>query len=119
MTDFKDLEGKTLKSIAVGDEEVTFECDDGKTYRQDCCETVQVESIVGETADLIGAPILLAEEATSDETPSGYKHEYEPESQTWTFYKLRTIKGSVDIRWFGSSNGYYSESVSFFDEVEG
>lgn len=116
--EFGDLKGMTLTKVEqIGDERIRFEADDGKTYElyhsQDCCESVIVESITGDLADLIGTPILLAEEATSEDDPPGYKHEYQPESQTWTFYKLRTIKGSVDIRWHGQSNGYYSESVYF------
>jgi hypothetical protein len=119
---FSDLQGKSLKSIKVSDdkERVEIECDDGKKFvmlhHQDCCESVAVEDVIGDLADLIGTPILLAEEAVSDKEPEGFKHEYQPESQTWTFYKLRTIKGSVDIRWFGSSNGHYSESV-YFEEA--
>ena len=117
---FEDLKGKTLKRAEkVSDDRIEFEDDAGRVYAlyhsQDCCEMVEVESIVGDMADLIGNPILLAEEAESDKTPEGVTLPYEPESQTWTFYKLGTIKGSVDIRWHGTSNGYYSESVSFYD----
>ena len=115
---FSELQGKNLTKVEqIGSYVIRFESDDGKAYQlyhsQDCCESVVVEDISGDLSDLVGTPILLAEEAQSSDDPPGYKHEYQPESQTWTFYKLRTIKGSVDIRWHGSSNGYYSESVDF------
>ncbi len=118
MAEFSDLQGKTLTKVEqIGDDVIRFEAEGGRVYQlshsQYCCETVVVESIAGDLTDLVGTPILLAEEATSSDDPPGYVHEYQPESQTWTFYKLRTIKGSVDIRWHGTSNGYYSERVDF------
>lgn len=115
---FSDLVGKTLTAVRnVDDAEIVFKTTDGETFKllhhQSCCESVEVESITGDLGDLIDAPILMAEEASSNNHPPGYTSEYQPESQTWTFYKLRTIKGSVDIRWHGTSNGYYSEDVDF------
>jgi len=116
------LLGLTLTEVdgAAGDDEITFTSSDGRRFRmhhaQDCCERVDVESIIGDLADLIGSPILHAEESTSDNqhpegfTPAPYTVDA---SYTWTFYKLATVKGWVDIRWFGTSNGYYSESVDF------
>jgi hypothetical protein len=102
-----------------GDEALLFTRSDGKKFRMDhsqnCCEQVEIESITDDLSDLVGTPILLAEERVSEETPGDYTHEYEPESQTWTFYTFRTIKGTVDIRWFGRSNGCYSESVEFYE----
>lgn len=112
------LLGKTLEKIVTTDikDEITFHCDDGTKYRlyhsQDCCESVTIEDITGDLDDLIGSPILVAEEFTSNDNPEGITKEYQ-DSFTWTFYKLATVKGWVDIRWYGESNGYYSESVDF------
>lgn len=130
MTDFAELLGKTLTAIdrdedSDGNDRLTFTAADGRRFHQyhaqDCCEGVSIEEIIGDLADLIGSPILLAEEVShsggdgdnADWPVEIARPEYEPESYTWTFYKLGTIKGSVTIRWYGSSNGYYSEGVYF------
>lgn len=77
----------------------------------DCCEIVEVEDITGDLSDLVDSPILRAEERTHvpDEAKFAYKFSA---SETWTFYELATIKGSVTIRFVGRSNGFYSEGVS-------
>jgi len=113
---FADLVGCTITRIerSPEDDVLIFSLEDGRVcemlHHQDCCEYVYIESIVGDLADLIGVPILKAEEATQDvEVQEGDK--------MWTFYKLATRKGYVDIRWNGSSNGYYSIHV-YFGEVK-
>lgn len=65
--------------------------------------------------DLIGSPIVVAEEVVHDQdvNPEGVIVPEYQDSFTWTFYKLDTAKGGVTIRWYGDSNGYYSESVDF------
>lgn len=115
--EISELIGKTLSSIDKSDEEMVFICTDGTSYKmyhsQDCCESVSIEDVIGDLDDLIGSPILKASEDSSNEKPKDITRDYEPESETWTFYNLATIKGYVTIRWYGTSNGYYSESVSF------
>lgn len=117
MAELKDLIGKTLTIVEkVGEDKIVFTTNEGRQYKlyhhQECCESVTVEDIVGELSDLVGEPILIAEEATSTQNPQGVTKEYQ-DSFTWTFYKFATRKGYVDIRWYGESNGYYSEGVDF------
>ena len=121
-TEISELVGKTVVSIDKKEDELIFICATGEKFKmyhsQDCCESVTIEDICGDLNDLIGTPILKAEEVlnyepTSEEDKQRTKEANEWGSCTWTFYKFATIKGYVDIRWFGKSNGYYSESVDF------
>lgn len=107
--------GKIPKEIRQSEDEISFMFDDGSScvffHEQDCCEDVRVEDVNGDWYTLIGSPILIAEEKVSGETSQNAQFQDEEDSCTWTFYTFRSIKGSVDVRWFGSSNGYYSEAV--------
>ena len=118
MINISELIGKTLKSINVHNSElIRFYTEEGDEYvmwhEQDCCESVDIEDICGSLENLIGSPVLMAEEVISEVKPPDVERKYEPESETWTFYKIATINEYVTIRWFGQSNGYYSEYVSF------
>lgn len=113
---FADLKGLTLSDIAIsfGQDEIVFVSNKGDRFKlyhsQDCCESVEIEEIVGDLKDLIGRPLIEAEVVSGSNDgsrPDAY------DSYTWTFYKLGTTKGHCTIRWFGQSNGYYSEEVSF------
>ncbi len=118
VTEFPNMVGVTMTSVVgeEGDDEMTFVADDGRRFRfyyeQDCCASCNIVDIGGDLADLVGSPILRAEEVSSEDAEAP---EYS-ESYTWTFYKFETNRGSVTVRWLGQSNGYYSESVTYAEE---
>lgn len=92
-------------------DEVNIVCDVLRArfmHYQECCESVNLEDFEID-GDLAGATILSAEEVSNEDAP-------EPDSEwimsyTWTFYRIETTKGGLFMRWFGESNGYYSEGV--------
>jgi hypothetical protein len=122
--EFSELIGKTIIEINKDTDKIDFICKNEDSifknvydtyclyHSQDCCELVYIEDVNGDLDDLIGTPILQAEERVSNENPEDFVPENQ-DSFTWTFYHLATIKGYVTIRFYGESNGYYSESVSF------
>lgn len=116
----KTMVGKVFTSVlvvrdAVDHNSMTFKTDDGWEYTfmhyQDCCEYVRIEDIVGDVKDLIDSPLTLAEEVSGETADVLDEDGVFGNSYTWTYYKFATVKGYVDVRWCGESNGYYSEAV--------
>lgn len=112
-SEIPELIDKTFKKIYKSEfgDALYFETVDGELIKmhhiQDCCESVVIEDIVGDLSDIVGKKIVKAEETTSSGTESY------GDSFTWTFYHITAEDGSVvTLRWYGTSNGYYSESVS-------
>jgi hypothetical protein len=98
---FENLKGVTLKAIEGledGSDRVRFVADDGRAwlmwYEHDCCGSAVVHDLAGDVSDLLGSPILLAEESSNQDNPPE-----NADSFTWTFYKLATVKGYVTITW--------------------
>jgi hypothetical protein len=99
--------GKTIvraSDVKPGAEAILFLMSDGSAYGfhhdQDCCESVSVVDVCGDIADLMGSPLVQAEEATSQDgktvdpfTQAECNVEYE-DSQTWTFYKFATTRAA-------------------------
>lgn len=112
---FKNMLGQIMSDVIDNGDELIFKNINGKTYKfyhdQDCCENVCIEDICGELSNLIGSPLLIAEQIDNKDEPK-----CDAESYTWTFYKFGTVKGTVTVRWLGISNGYYSEGVSYIQE---
>jgi hypothetical protein len=112
-TIFDKMIGQTFDTVTgqrQGDEMVFTNTNGVHTFyhNQDCCESVSIDTIDGDVSDLVGSPILMAEEVDNLDAPDRGDEFY-----TWTFYKFATAKGSVTVRWYGSSNGYYGEGVSY------
>lgn len=112
-----------VDGLQPNNDSVIFYCKDGTEimmyHDQDCCESVFIESVDSyENNDDIYTDCdwcIIEEVSNIDRDPIDY---YE-ESYTWTFYNVKTNKGYDTIRWYGYSNGYYSERVDFADISDG
>ena len=116
--DFSILKGKTLISVekcSYNQDHLIFKTSEGDiylmTHRQECCEDVYIDDVCGDFADLLNETILVAEELSCDVTEEDRRIDV---SCTWTFYHLSTFSGDVTVKWFGASNGYYSEGADLF-----
>ena len=108
-----------VDGLTKGSRKITFYCRDGfiitMHHEQDCCEDVVVESCDALNCDIYTncSWCVLCVSISRDD---GRPRDTYDESYTWTFYNVRTSLGYDTIRWYGTSNGYYSETVDFIIE---
>lgn len=121
--DISEITGKTLvdvQGLKKNSKEAVFTFSDGTRYRMyhmdECCEFVSIEDVCGDPEDLIGY-ISFAYSTTNCECNIPMEGRFVDEKQLWTFYTIQGPLGAVVIRWYGTSNGYYSVGVSF-EQIE-
>lgn len=115
MNDVNILVGKTISSIRRESDSLLFECSDGDCFEfyhmQDCCESVSIHDIKPDIQSLVGQRLISVKEEILSDYPLDVPMPEWTDSFTWTIHTFETESNRVVVRWFGESNGYYSESV--------
>lgn len=116
--EMSELSGCIFKSVTKTIDEIIFTTDDGREFHlghiNECCEEVWLEDVVGDITDLENAIILVSEEVKNMDEPPPENRSVD-DCYTWTYYNFRTLKGSVQVRFFGTSNGFYSETADLYE----
>lgn len=110
--------GKIIKKIRGCEkhsDEMTILFEDGSYlkfyHRQDCCETVGLEDCDIIPEWLIGSKMISVEERIYRSGEGIKPLDNCAESYTWSFYAIKTSSSTMVLRWYGESNGWYSETV--------
>lgn len=90
----EELQGRTIIGLNIDPEEneITMTREDGSAvkflHHQSCCENVTIEDVNGDWNDLLNVRLDVAEVRSFARETSVYG-----DSETFTFYTFRTIKG--------------------------
>ena len=109
------LVGKTIFSITVSKNSISFKTGDGEYIMLGISEygvVIELQEVDGDLEDLLDSPVLEASEKSGDDQKSP-PDDYTYDSWTWALYKIGTRKGRVNLWWLGIGIGYYPEMVSF------
>lgn len=110
--DLKSLEGKVFTHVSVETGDLTFENEKDIYCLQhisDYDEHAYVESISGDLQDLVGTPIIEANEYDGTMPSDSGECDY-------YFYTFKTHKGFVDVRYCGDPHGDYSTQVYLYHQ---
>lgn len=104
----KNLIGATILSATThyNDNLLYIETDKGTMrfyHDQECCESVWLEDGLEDLEKMLHAEVI---ENYDEDALNEYDYSY-----TWTYYKISTLNHDCTLRFYGTSNGCYSEDV--------
>lgn len=115
----EELIGKKITAILVapGEEAIVFETDKGRVCYQtegDCCSETWFADIVGTDA-LIGGTVRQVDEIPCHEVDDGRTRQ---DSDAVYGYCIHTDKGSANIVYRNSSNGFYGGCMHHVEHMD-
>lgn len=117
--DFEELVGKKIIDIKLELDSILFITDKGNyqlCHIEEWSEDVVIDDICGELKDLVGETIITAKETFNYDNPKFDSFTGLPnDSHTWSFYHISTLKTHITIKFYGTSNGYYSETADLYE----
>lgn len=114
MDTYNELVGEVLTHIDENADngEILLTTESGRQFKiyhyQDCCESVYIEGTDGDWNQLLNKKLIAVD---CDYEDGGDKEAYDS-SSTRTIFTFKVNDATVINKWFGSSNGYYSETAS-------
>lgn len=113
----RNIIGAKITDVSQGDEYdflLTISTNKGLTlkfyHEQDCCESVWLEDGFDDLKSMIGKEILDIEYIFNQ---TDEPLEDVDDSYTWHYTNIKTIDKDCQLRFFGTSNGFYSEDIDF------
>lgn len=115
---YTEFSGKIIQEIRgckKHSDEVTIMFTDGSClkfyHQQDCCESVLLEDYDITPEWLVDSKIISVEERIYRSGEGIEPLNTYDQSYTWSFYAIKTSSSTMVLRWYGESNGWYSETV--------
>lgn len=120
MCDLSELIGKVFDLVKLNGGAVEFFNDNKLMFclhhEQSCCEWVELIDGFDELHLLQNDPIMQSYATYSHDGELKYEssHGSDYDSLTWSFYTISTFYHSVTLRFYGQSNGCYSETADLY-----
>ncbi len=117
-----ELNELTVAFVDIDDDSMQVTTDCGRKFcfkhDQDCCEYVRIISKSDDILDIMNKRLISVEMTYLDGDMFDNDPDHNYDSHTLSKLTFVTNDSTECVRWLGSSNGYYGETVSVYELTE-